>query len=318
MDTLQHPATPRPRSGPLICLGAILVASAVALGSATPAAADEGLATWYGPGFQGNEMNNGQIFDMNDPTTTACNIYPLGTWLRVTNPENGRSVVVQVRDRGAFHHALDLSYAAFKLLADPARMQISVTYQVVSGPSGDPLPSRATPTSRGGRPAPATQYTVQPGDTLSGIASQFGVDPGALATWNGLADPNLVSPGQVLHLTAPSTVSPAPAAAAASARSYVVQPGDTLDGIAQRVGVSVDRLAALNNLADPSLIVVGQSLAIPTSDGLARQRYVVQSGDTLTAIAESFGVGVARLAAANQLANPDDLQPGMSLVIPGS
>src|SRR5262245_22190148 len=70
-------------------------------------AADEGYASWYGPGFQGNRMTNGQRFDQNDPSTTANNEYPLGTWLRVTNPINGRSVVVQVRDRGGFGGGLD-------------------------------------------------------------------------------------------------------------------------------------------------------------------------------------------------------------------
>lgn len=74
-----------------------------------------GLATWYGPGFHGNGMANGQIFDMYDPTTTASNTFPLGTWLRVTNQSNGASVVVQVRDTGGFGGAVvvDLSMAAF-------------------------------------------------------------------------------------------------------------------------------------------------------------------------------------------------------------
>src|SRR5207248_2587988 len=71
--------------------------------------ADEGYASWYGPGFQGNRMANGQVFDMNDASTTANNEYAMGSWLRVTNPGNGKSVVVQVRDRGGFGAGLDLS-----------------------------------------------------------------------------------------------------------------------------------------------------------------------------------------------------------------
>src|SRR5579883_148402 len=103
-------------------MSAFALAAAIGMLTTGLASADTGVATWYGPGFQGNTMYDGQPYDMYDPTTTACNIYPLGTWLRVTNPVNGRSVVVQVRDRGAFSHALDLSYAAFKSIADPALM----------------------------------------------------------------------------------------------------------------------------------------------------------------------------------------------------
>src|SRR5438094_30900 len=79
------------------------------------AGAEQGVATWYGPGFQGQPMSNGQIFNMYDPTITASNRYPLGTWLMVTNLANQRQVIVQVRDHGAFNHALDLSMAAFSL-----------------------------------------------------------------------------------------------------------------------------------------------------------------------------------------------------------
>ena len=80
-----------------------------------------GIATWYGGGGDGygpeDIMANGAYFDPNDPTTTAANRWPLGTWLRVCHLD--RCIDVQVRDRGAFSHALDLSYAAFSQLASP-------------------------------------------------------------------------------------------------------------------------------------------------------------------------------------------------------
>src|SRR5262245_53154865 len=83
------------------------------------ASADEGYASQYGPGFHGNRMANGQLFDQNDLATTANNEYPMGTWLRVTNPANGRSLVVQVRDRGGFGGGVDLSRAAYFALDPP-------------------------------------------------------------------------------------------------------------------------------------------------------------------------------------------------------
>ena len=102
--------------------------------SAVGAGADEGYASWYGPGFQGSRMSNGQPFDQNDPSTTANNEYPMGTWLRVTNPINGKSVVVQVRDRGGFGAGLDLSRAAFFALNPPNSWGFRVRYEKVSGP----------------------------------------------------------------------------------------------------------------------------------------------------------------------------------------
>ena len=301
-----------------IHVGLSAFALAAAIGMITPrlASADTGVATWYGPGFQGNTMYNGQTYDMYDPTITACNIYPLGTWIKVTNPANGRSVVVQVRDRGAFSHALDLSYAAFKLIADPALMGIPVSYEVVSGPSGAPIPSRASPSSRGSRPAPSGQYVVQPADTLDGISSTTGVSAAQIASWNSLADPNQVTVGQVLRLT--PLASPASTPAPAS-RTYVVQPGDTLLAIAQQFGVSADRLAAANNVADPNSIAIGQSLSVPAGKGSARavRTYTVQPGDTLSGIAQSFGVTVDSLIATNGVGDPSLIQPGSQLTIPG-
>jgi rare lipoprotein A (peptidoglycan hydrolase) len=94
-----------------------------------PSAAEvTGLATWYG-GVDGygpeDTMANGARFDPNDPTTVAANRWPLGTWLRVCYLN--RCIDVQVRDRGAFSHALDLSYAAFSQLAPPSTGVITVT-----------------------------------------------------------------------------------------------------------------------------------------------------------------------------------------------
>lgn len=95
-----------------------------------------GVATWYGADFQGQPMYDGQIYNMYDPTTTAANLYPIGTWLRVTRLSTGQSIIVQVTDRGAFRYPdiVDLSYAAFSMLADPGAGVIGVRVEPVSGP----------------------------------------------------------------------------------------------------------------------------------------------------------------------------------------
>jgi len=74
---------------------------------------EQGVASWYGAKFNGYETSNGEIFDLYQPTA-AHKTLPIPTYARVTNMENGRSVVVRVNDRGPFHpdRIIDLSYAA--------------------------------------------------------------------------------------------------------------------------------------------------------------------------------------------------------------
>jgi rare lipoprotein A len=62
---------------------------------------EEGGASWYGPGFQGNKTANGEIFDTNK-LTAAHKTLPFNTMVRVTNLENGKSVIVKINDRGPF------------------------------------------------------------------------------------------------------------------------------------------------------------------------------------------------------------------------
>ncbi len=77
----------------------------------------QGIASWYGRKFHGRKTSNGEIFDMY-AMTAAHKTLPLPTYLRVTNLENNRTIVVRVNDRGPFvkNRIIDLSYvAALKL-----------------------------------------------------------------------------------------------------------------------------------------------------------------------------------------------------------
>jgi rare lipoprotein A len=77
----------------------------------------EGIASWYGPEFQGKRTSSGEPYDMY-AMTAAHKTLPLPTYVEVTNLENGRKVVVRVNDRGPFkkNRLIDLSYvAALKL-----------------------------------------------------------------------------------------------------------------------------------------------------------------------------------------------------------
>jgi rare lipoprotein A len=94
-------------------------------------AVQEGIASWYGPGFHGNRTSSGEIYDQNE-LTAAHQTLPLGTRVAVTNLQNGRTVEVRINDRGPFAkgRAIDLSYAAARSIGmlgpgtAPARIEV--------------------------------------------------------------------------------------------------------------------------------------------------------------------------------------------------
>jgi murein DD-endopeptidase MepM/ murein hydrolase activator NlpD len=97
---------------------------------------------------------------------------------------------------------------------------------------------------------------------------------------------------------------------------HVVQRGETLFRIALSYGVTVDDLASLNGLVDPSNIQVGQRLLVPANAVAATsipQNHVVQPGETLRSIADLYSVTVENLAAWNTIANPDSIFVGQVL-----
>lgn len=82
--------------------------------------------TWYGSAFHGNYTKSGEIFDKNK-LTCASNHFKLGTRLKITNIENGKSVVVKVNDTGAFKDKnIDLSEGAFKRIANLKQGRIEI------------------------------------------------------------------------------------------------------------------------------------------------------------------------------------------------
>jgi len=182
-------------------------------------------------------------------------------------------------------------------------------------------------------PATASAYFVHvvgAGESLSSIAAQDGLSVAALAAANGLSPDTQLQAGSTIQippqgasLVAPSTAeetnetaSTAVPASTSTSGAYVVQAGDTLSAIAARAGVSVDSLAAANGLNPNAFLLTGTVLhlagssgtVVPVSDTVtssaAGGSYVVQAGDTLSAIAARAGESVDGLAAANGL-NPN-------------
>jgi LysM repeat protein len=179
-------------------------------------------------------------------------------------------------------------------------------------------------------PAGPFEYVVKPGDTLLSIAIEFGVSANDIIAANTLSNPNNLFVGQTITIPnyqpqTPSTPIPA------MPYEYVIQAGDTLLSIAQRFGVSADAIIQANTLRDANNLIQGQVLFIPGYQGSATGTttgrtntgastpavHIVKAGETLFAIAQTYGVTTAELVAANQLANPNQLQTGQRLTIPG-
>ena len=146
--------------------------------------------------------------------------------------------------------------------------------------------------------------------------------------WVGSAERDIMPVSRLRNCCALAAVAALVLAAPAAAAVHVVTPGETLTSIAAADGLTIAQLAAANGLSPTAFVITGETLVIPpqsagavggatagtvgddTTSAVAQPAttgqgsYVVQPGDTLTAIAERAGTTVASIAAANGL-NPD-------------
>ena len=189
-------------------------------------------------------------------------------------------------------------------------------------------------------------HVVEPGETLSSIAGADGLSLAALAAANGLSVSSELQTGQIVQIppqdaataASPSSSAGTEGAGASSttvgsgvtpAGSYIVQPGDTLSAIAARAGTTVAALAALNGLNADGVLLAGAHLRLggasaastAVSTGYVSSTtggsYVVQPGDSLSAIAARAGTSVAQLAALNGIDPAGILLIGATLTLPG-
>ena len=179
-------------------------------------------------------------------------------------------------------------------------------------------------------------YTVQSGDTLSGIALKFSTTSSKLAQLNSISNPNLIYVGQRLLVNQSSNSNSSSSGQSsstttnteASAASYTVKSGDTLSGIASQYNTTVNQIASLNQLSNPNLIYVGQVLKLKngqttnssssSSSSTATTTagtYTVKAGDTLSAIASRYSTSSSTLASLNSLSNPNLIYVGQVLKV---
>lgn len=111
------------------------------------------------------------------------------------------------------------------------------------------------------------------------------------------------------------------------AQTHTVEAGDSLTYIANLYGSTVDEIVSLNSIVNPNLIIIGEQLDVPgvSSDPepaaptpeTTQTTYTIQDGDTLTHIADRFGVPIEDIAAANGIDDWGYIVSGHTLVIPG-
>lgn len=164
-------------------------------------------------------------------------------------------------------------------------------------------PSSTTPIKPEGN-----YYTVQKGDSLYAIANKFNTTAEKLKDINNLTTNNL-SIGQKLLISLSSTAPTTPS----TGTTYAVKAGDTLYGIANKYGVTVDEIKKANNLTNNTL-TIGKTLIIPTETS-SPKTYTVQNGDTLYGIALKNGTTVEKLKDINNLST-NNLSIGQKLLLP--
>jgi LysM repeat protein len=176
-------------------------------------------------------------------------------------------------------------------------------------------------------PALAGDVTVKPGETLSEIADRLGISMKRLMELNGINKADHVEVGQKLKVPgrAGSSSRSSGGGAVATGR-LTVREGDTLSEIAARQGMSLNQLIALNGLSKADHVEVGQTLkvtgkvataAAPTPFRKGANVHVVRSGESLSAIADGYGVPMSRLVAINAINDPDHVEVGTQLKLKG-
>ena len=138
---------------------------------------ETGIASWYGTKFHGKQTANGERYDMY-AMSAAHKTLPMPSMVRVTNLDNGRSVVVRVNDRGPFvkSRIIDLSYAAAKELAYDNAGTAPVRVEVLGNSSTS---TRAVANSRTVQPSPAQRPLILP-KPKAAVATTSRPTPGAM------------------------------------------------------------------------------------------------------------------------------------------
>ena len=189
----------------------------------------------------------------------------------------------------------------------PAPAASTIPVSTSSAPVDVESDAAGTTASAATLPAAGLDYVVQSGDTLSLISLRYGLDWEVVAQVNGITNTEVIEVGQVIRLpgvdeTATAAATPvasvavttgatASTAAGTAGTSYTVVAGDTLFGIALRANVTLQELAAANNIQEDDLLLIGQTLVVPgRAAPLPSLSALVPAGSSRTTLTGSTNV----------------------------
>ena len=164
-------------------------------------------------------------------------------------------------------------------------------------------------------PGLAGEVVVKRGETLSEIADRYGTTINRLMEMNGLRDANDLWAGSRIKV-------PGNVYSGGGSGNYTVKAGETLSEIADRYGTSVNRLVQLNGLRDANDLWAGSRIQVPGASARPQvavdknaKTHQVQPGESLSSIADRYGVSMQRLIAINGISNPNQVMAGSTLTL---
>ena len=190
--------------------------------------------------------------------------------------------------------------------------------------------SRIQVPGAGGSNAGSGNYTVKPGETLSEIAERYGTSVQRLMQLNGLRSAQDLWAGSRIQVPGAGSARTSTCARTTTVNAnYTVKQGETLSELAERYGTSVQRLMELNNLGSAQDLWAGSRIQVPVTRTAAAPKpkpavnknatqHKVQSGETLSVIAQRYGVSMQNLIAINNISNPNQVEVGQTLKLRGT
>ena len=190
--------------------------------------------------------------------------------------------------------------------------------------------SRIQVPGAGGSNPGSGNYTVKPGETLSEIAERYGTSVQRLMQLNGLRSAQDLWAGSRIQVPGAGSAPTSTGARTTTVNAnYTVKQGETLSELAERYGTSVQRLMELNNLRSAQDLWAGSRIQVPVTRTAAAPKpkpavnknatqHKVQSGETLSVIAQRYGVSMQNLIAINNISNPNQVEVGQTLKLRGT
>ena len=150
-------------------------------------------------------------------------------------------------------------------------------------------------------------YVTAPGDSLYNISRMYNTSLTQLRALNGIAGGQDLAVGRSLLV---------PRIDETVFDSVLVEPGDSLFGLARRHGLSLAALQALNRLGDPGAIAAGQRLLVPKLENAVLDLHITRAGESLASLAERYATSVELLRTLNAIDDPDLIQVDARLLVP--